>query len=60
MKDIKFQELKVNDKFFINGIEYTRVADKRVSCCKVLNAVASNEPSKVIQVKPLTVVQVEG
>jgi len=58
MKEIEFKELKVNDKFTLNGTEYIKIQDKRISCCKVLNAVNASQSTEAIQVKPLTVVQV--
>lgn len=58
MKEIQFKDLNVNDKFILNGTEYTRIQDKRVSCCRVLNASNVSNAKDVIQVKPLTVVQI--
>ena len=54
MKEVQFQELKVDDKFTINGKEYKRISDQRVSCCKVFNAVSCDNPAEKIQIKPLT------
>lgn len=54
MKEIQFQELKVNDLFTLNDKQYKRIADQRISCCKILNAVNVENPAEVIQVKPLT------
>jgi hypothetical protein len=58
MKDIQFKDLKVDDKFVLNGTEYTRIQDKRVSCCRVLNACNVANAKDIIQVKPLTMVQI--
>lgn len=58
MKEIQFKDLKVNDKFILNGTEYTRIPDKRVSCCKIINAANASNPSDKIPVKPLTTVQI--
>lgn len=54
MKDIQFKDLKVDDTFTLNGKQYKRIADRRVSCCKILNASNVENPAEVIQVKPLT------
>ena len=58
MKEVQFKELKVNDKFFLNDIEYVRVPDKRVSCCRVLNAMNASNNKEIIAVKPLTIVKI--
>lgn len=59
MKEVQFKELKVGDKFTLNDTEYRRVQDKRVSCCRVLNAANASNPLELIQVKPLTLVSVD-
>jgi len=56
MRDIKFQELKTDDVFTLNGKQYKKIVDKKVSCCKILNAANTADPSEVIQIKPLTTV----
>ena len=58
MKEVQFKELKVNDKFILNDIEYVRVPDKRVSCCRVLNATNASNNKEIIAVKPLTIVKI--
>lgn len=58
MKEVQFKELKVNDKFILNDIEYVRVPDKRVSCCRVLNAANASNNKEIIAVKPLTIVKI--
>ena len=45
-------------KFILNGTEYTRIPDKRVSCCKIINAANASNPSDKIPVKPITTVQI--
>lgn len=50
---IKLFELKTGDRFTYNGLEYTRIADERISCCKVLNAQAVVTGEKV-QIAPIT------
>lgn len=58
MKEVQFKDLKIDDKFTLNGTEYVRTQDKRVSCCRVLNAANASNPNDKIQVKPLTVVEI--
>jgi hypothetical protein len=33
-----FGEVELGGRFVVNGIEYTKVQDVRVSCCKSINA----------------------
>lgn len=54
MKDVQFKDLNVGDKFILNGTEYIRIPDKKVSCCKIFNATNAANPQETIQVKPLT------
>jgi hypothetical protein len=49
-------DLKVGDKFILNEQEHLRIADERISCCKVLNAQNTATGEKV-QVVPITEVQ---
>ena len=59
MKEVQFQDLKNDDVFLFNNKQYKRMADQRISCCKILNAVSVDNPSEKIQIKPLgTLVQV--
>ena len=53
----KMVDLKVGDKFMLNGQEHIRIADERISCCKVFNAqvIATGEK---IQVVPITEVEI--
>ena len=32
---MKFHELAVGERFKFNNVEYTKIAEVRVSCCKV-------------------------
>jgi hypothetical protein len=34
----KFSELKVGDKFILNGTEYQKIDTVRISCCSSINA----------------------
>ena len=50
---MQFHELVVGDKFIIENVEYTRINDERISCCKVLNAVRNDNQEKT-QIVPIT------
>lgn len=34
-----FAEIAVGNKFLYNGVEYKRIEDVRVSCCRVVNCI---------------------
>jgi hypothetical protein len=53
---VKLVDLKTGDRFLLNNQEHIRIADERVSCCKVFNAkiVASGEK---VQIAPITEVE---
>jgi hypothetical protein len=54
---MKFHELAVGDKFKFNNVEYTKIPEVRISCCKVQHncqAVASNDKTAL---KPLDEVE---
>jgi hypothetical protein len=53
---MKFHELQVNDKFTYDNVEYIRIPDERISCCKVLNAkvVATNEKAFIVPANDVT------
>lgn len=48
---MKFSELSVGQKFKINEVEYTRIEDIKVSCCKKLNAIDNSNQTRVM-IKP--------
>ena len=50
---MKFHELNVGDKFMLDNIEYIRITDERINCCKVLNAMKTSSNEKV-QIVPIT------
>lgn len=45
---MKFSEVTVGQKFKFNNIEYTKIAEIKVSCCKRLNAVNSTDQNKIM------------
>lgn len=57
---MKFHELKVGDRFMIDNIEYERINDERISCCKVLNALNKTTNEKLMIVPVTEVGPVEN
>lgn len=55
----KFFDLAVGDKFTLNSVEYTKIPEERISCCKALNAQTVTEPHTKIQVIPITEIEVQ-
>lgn len=58
MKKVQFKDLNIGDIFMMNGIEYKKVTEKKISCCKRLNATLVADDKQFIQVKPLTEVDI--
>lgn len=56
MEKVKFSTLNVGDQFVFNGSTFCKTAPKKVSCCKVLNAVKLENNEKVM-LKPIDVVE---
>jgi hypothetical protein len=54
----KFMDLAVGDKFTTGGIEYEKIPDERISCCRVNNAKQVTDPNTKIQITPITEVEV--
>lgn len=55
-----FSELKVGDRFSVNGKEYVRIQDIKVSCCRSINAQSTENSNERIFVQPTTVVTVNA
>lgn len=58
MRTEQFQNLSIGTKLTHNGIEYIKIEDERVSCCRVNNAVMTSDPSKKTQINNLTEVEI--
>lgn len=58
MKTVQFKDVAVGSVFTVDNIEYKRVADTRISCCRSINAVASNDLKLTKQFQPNKEVQV--
>ena len=54
----KFQDIQVGTAFVYNGIEYHKIPDERVSCCKINNACMVTDKSKKTHIIPITEVEV--
>lgn len=57
MQNIEFKDLKTGDTFKYNNLEYIKIAEERISCCKCFNAALNSDKKNKIQVKPLTNVE---
>lgn len=55
-----FAELNVGDRFTLNGSEYIKIQDVRVSCCKTVNCHDANNSSNRIYVQPSTSVVINA
>ena len=47
----EFKDVLVGECFLINGIKFTKVKEERISCCKSMNAIASENPANRIFVQ---------
>lgn len=50
----KFKDLSVGERFTLNGIEYTKITEVKISCCKRVNAHAVGNEKNRINVTPDT------
>jgi hypothetical protein len=56
----QFKELVVGDTFTYNGLEYVKIKDEKVSCCRTLNAAQASDETKKVMVPPITEIEVNG
>jgi len=47
-----FSKLKVGDKFIFNGLEYQKVKEQRISCCKIKRNAVSTKDNKEAVIAP--------
>ena len=52
-----FAEISIGTKFKFNGVEYTKIEDVRVSCCRVINS-RKNDDGSNHYINPTTEVEV--
>lgn len=55
-----FNEISVGDKFIVNGAEYTKIQEVRVSCCKSINAQATANADNRTYFSQDTLVTING
>lgn len=48
----QFKDLELNETFTYNGVSFVRIADERISCCKVLNS-QNTETKEKVMILPL-------
>jgi len=56
----RFSDLAVGEKFVVNGVEYVKTQDVRISCCRSVNSYESANASKKHNFDPGTLVTVEN
>ena len=49
----QFKDVSVNTQFTLNGVDYKKIDEVRVSCCRSINACRVDDANNRIQVKPL-------
>lgn len=55
----RFVDLPVGTVFTMNGVQYIKIQEERISCCKALNAQTVAGPQTKIQVIPITEVETQ-
>lgn len=58
MSTKQFKDLQIGEKFTYNNVEYVRIADEKISCCRSNNAVDTTEAKAKTFIQPLSEVQV--
>jgi hypothetical protein len=53
---MKFNEIKVGEKFIYNNTEYSKIPEVKISCCKVKHNCETTDGTKAV-LKPLDEVQ---
>lgn len=49
----QFKDIPVDTVFTLNGVDYKKINEVRVSCCRSINACRVDDNNNKIQVKPL-------
>lgn len=55
-----FSDLPVDSKFTVNGVEYVKVPEIKVSCCRSVNAHVADQPAQRTFFAPGTPVEVNA
>jgi hypothetical protein len=56
----KFSELVVGERFTLNGTEYVKAQEVKVSCCRSVNCQSISDPNNKTYVQPSTTVTING
>lgn len=56
----QFKDVAVNEEFMLNGVQYKKIEEVKVSCCRSINACMVDDVNKKIQVKPLDEVTINN
>ena len=54
-----FNTIAIGTNFVWHNVEYSKIADERISCCKVLNAVRLDSGEKIM-IAPIENVEVKN
>jgi hypothetical protein len=60
MNKQRFADLSVGTIFVLNGTEYVKIKDERISCCKLFNATLSTDSKQKHFIVPITEVEVQN
>jgi hypothetical protein len=55
-----FSDIKVGETFTLNGLSYIKVPEVKISCCKSINAQASDNTNNKTYFPNNTVVMING
>jgi hypothetical protein len=58
MKTVQFKDVALNQTFKISDVEYKKIQERKISCCKFTNACLVSDENQKVGIKPLTEVQV--
>lgn len=58
MVNKQFKDVGLNQEFVFNGVNYKKVEEKRISCCRCINACCLDNTESKTQFKPEEEVQV--
>ena len=60
MSEKLFSDLQVGNNFTVNGVEYTKITEVKISCCKSVNAQTTANASNKTYFPNNTVVTING
>jgi len=59
MKQVPFSEVALGQRFVYQNMEYIKIEQKRISCCKFTNCHAVGNTNQKIGIKPAETVEVD-